>query len=138
MVKSFLNSALRGIKNPYVILVIADIVLSNLHYFFVGQYSDAWIYICSNGDVEWFYLDVARFIKYCFFPLAAVIPYFSKCKLTLRAALYLIAYLVSDMKNISDYFTNGNHGTIRGDLFVLFGLLFAAEIGLRIYKRATK
>lgn len=123
------KSILSWIGHPFIILLIIDIVLSNLWEFWKGQDSTAHIFSTMNGMVDVWIFHLTSYMRHSLLPIALVLPYIlgTRFPLLRKHIWFIVIYYVMDIKDIFDYIQQGNRYTTLSDFSVFLITIFVCE-----------
>lgn len=124
MRKTFLS----WVKNPYVILLLIDLLLSNIWEFWRDKKSANLLYKNQEGWMDWFYLDL--FSMYCrpmLLCVAILMSYILRIRMQKKHVWFVVIYLIMLIKDAFDFIQDGNKSALTLDLVVFLVTIFVCE-----------
>lgn len=123
------KNILSWIGHPIIIVLIVDIVLSNLWEFWKNKDSANPIFSSQNGMVDVWVFHLTQYLRAILLPASIVMMYVLGVKFPLlrKHIWFIVIYFIMGVKDIFDYIQVGNRYTTLTDFSVFLVTIFVCE-----------
>lgn len=123
------KSILSWIGHPSIILLIIDIILSNIWEFWKNQDSLNPVFSSQDGMVDIWVFHLTTYIRHSFLPIVIVLPYILGARFPLlrKHIWFIVIYFIMATKDIFDFIQTGNRYTTLTDFSVFLVTIIVCE-----------
>lgn len=122
------KSVLSWVSNPYVIVLLIDLLLSNLWEFWRDKKSTSPLYVHQEGWMDWFYMDLFSYCRPMLICVAIALHHIRKVELQKKHLWFVCIYFVMLIKDAFDFVHNGNRSSMVLDLCVFLVTILVCEL----------